>query len=210
MWFQYNFQCGSSTVWICSAVWCCYLSRLQSRYAWVTHKQADQTAALCWALNKPTNGRFEIFSLKPGYDEYSILDLYSGFLLLLVPYSENLLLDRVASNSKKATIFQLLDTDNNVFFLIKHFCKSAICVHLASWCLIFCEIVNISDHLCPPCWGFHERYQCLNFKTDSIAKIDSPIIMMMGAKNENQHQIIGLHTLLESTRKQRKFSLPYS
>ena len=145
MWFQYNFQCGSSTVWICSAVWCCYLSRLQSRYAWVTHKQADQTAALCWALNKPTNGRFEIFSLKPGSDEYSILDLYSGFLLLLIPYSENLLLDRVASSSKKAQIFQnilFLDTDNKVFwfisfFLVTHFCKSAICVHLASCCFHF-------------------------------------------------------------------------
>ena len=34
----------------------CYLSRSQSRYAWVTRKQADQTGALCWALNKPTNG----------------------------------------------------------------------------------------------------------------------------------------------------------
>ena len=76
--------------------------------------------------------------------------------------------------------------------------------------LIFCEIANISDHPCPPCWGFHERYQYLNFKTDSIAKINSPIIMMIGAKTENQHQIIGIHTLLEITRVQRKFSLPYS
>ena len=86
----------------------------------------------------------KVAHLPAGYDEYSLLNLYSGFFLLLVPYSENLLLDRVASNSKKATIFQLLDTDNNVFwcisfFLIKHFCKSAICVHLASWCLIFCQ-----------------------------------------------------------------------
>ena len=41
-----------------------------------------------------------------GYDEYSLLDLYSGFFLLLVLYSENLLLGRVASSSKKAQIFQ--------------------------------------------------------------------------------------------------------
>ena len=36
----------------------------------------------------------------PGYDEYSLLNLHSGFWLL-VPYSENLLLDRVASNSNE-------------------------------------------------------------------------------------------------------------
>ena len=59
---------------------------------------------------------------------------------LLVPYSENLLLDQVASSSKKAQIFQkiiILDSDNKVFwfinfFLVTHFCKSDICVHLAS------------------------------------------------------------------------------
>ena len=65
---------------------------------------------------------------------------------------------------------------------------------------IFCENANISDRLRPPCSEFHERDQCLNFKTESIAKIDSTIIMIMGAKNENQHQIIGLHTLLKITR----------
>ena len=120
----------------------------------------------------------------------------SGYLvLLLVPYSENLLLDRVASSSKKAQIFLnilFLDTDNKVFwfisfFLVTHFCKSAICVHLASCCFHFL-------------WGFHERYQCLNFKTDSMAKINSKMIMMTGAKNENQHQTNGFHTLLEITR----------
>ena len=126
-----------------------------------------------------------------GYDEYSLLNLYSGFFWLLVPYSENLLLDRVASNSKKALIFQnipFLDTDNKVFwfkgfFLVRHFCKSAICVHLASCGFHFQ-------------WGFHEQYQCLNFKTDSIAKINGTIMIMMGPKNENWHQTNGLHTLL--------------
>ena len=52
---------------------------------------------------------------------------------------------RVAISSKKAHIFQnilILDTDNKVFwfigfFLVKHFCKSAICVHLASCCFHF-------------------------------------------------------------------------
>ena len=126
-----------------------------------------------------------------GYDKYWLLDLYSGFFWPLVPYSENLLLDRVASSSKKAQIFQnilFLDTDNKVFgfisfFLVTHFCKSAICVHLASCCFHFL-------------WGFHERNQCLNFKTDSIAKINWTIMIMMGAKNENWHQTNGLHTLL--------------
>ena len=36
-----------------------------------------------------------------GNDEYSLLDLYSWFFWLLVPYSKNLLLNRVASNSNK-------------------------------------------------------------------------------------------------------------
>ena len=40
----------------CVVWWCCYLSGSQSRYARVTRKQADQTGALCWALNKPTSG----------------------------------------------------------------------------------------------------------------------------------------------------------
>ena len=154
-----------------------------------------------------------------GYDEYSLLDLYSGFFLLLVPYSENLLLDRVASSSKKAQIFQnilFFDTDEVFFFGSKAFSWSRIFASLlfvSTWqavVFIFCENANISDRPRPPCWGFHERYQCLNFKTDSIARIDSPIIMMMGAKMKNQHQIIGLHTLLEITRSQRNFTLPYS
>ena len=143
-----------------------------------------------------------------GYDEYSLLDLYSGFFWLLVPYSEILLLDRVASRSKKAQIFQnipFLDTDIKVFWFIS-FSWSRIFASLlfvSTWqgvVFIFCENANISDRPRPPCWGFHKRYQCLNFKTDLIAKINSPIIMMVGARNENRHQIIGLHTLLEITR----------
>ena len=34
-------------------------------------------------------------------DEYSLLDLYLGFFWLLILYSENLLLNRVVSNSNK-------------------------------------------------------------------------------------------------------------
>ena len=143
-----------------------------------------------------TNSRLQHSVLEAGYDEYSLLDLYSGFFLLLVPYSENLLLDRVASSSKKTQIFQnilFLDTDNKVFwfisfFLVKYLCKSAICVHLASCCFHFlweCQHFRTSPS---PMLRISQRYQCLNFKTDSIAKIDSPIIMMIGAKNENQHQ----------------------
>ena len=52
--------------------------------------------------------------------------------------------------------------------------------------------------------------QIFPFQTDYIAKINSPIIMMIGAKTENQHQKIGIYTLLEITRVQRNFSLPYS
>ena len=50
-----------------------------------------------------------------GYDEYSLLNLYSGFFWLLVPYSENSLLDRVASNSNKSSDGPLLDA-NNTFY----------------------------------------------------------------------------------------------
>ena len=75
-----------------------------------------------------------------GYDEYSLLDLYSGFFWLLVPYSENLLLDWIASNRKKSPIFQniqLLDTDNNIFWFYKLLLDQAFlyvyhCVHQAS------------------------------------------------------------------------------
>ena len=89
------------------------------------------------------------------------------------------------------------------FFLIKHFCKSYLCppVKLLFSFFIFCENATISDHPRPPYWGFHKRYQCLNFKTDSIAKINSPIITMIGAKTENHHQIIGIHTSGENLQK---------
>ena len=63
-----------------------------------------------------------VFSLKfmgsyeSGYDEYSLLDLYSGFFLLLVPYSENLLLGRVASNANKTSDVPKLDVDSKPFW----------------------------------------------------------------------------------------------
>ena len=51
-----------------------------------------------------------------GHDEYSLLDLYSGFFLLLVPYSENLLLGRVASNANKTSDVPKLDVDSKPFW----------------------------------------------------------------------------------------------
>ena len=116
---------------------------------------------------------------------------------------------RDRSNSKKALIFQniqLLDTDNICFgfisfFSIKYFASLPFVSTWQAVVFIFCENATISDHPRPPYWGFHKRYQCLNFKTDSIAKINSPIITMIGAKTENHHQIIGIHTSGENLQK---------
>ena len=55
-------------------------------------------------------------ALVAGHDEYSLLDLYSGFFLLLVPYSENLLLGRVASNANKTSDVPKLDVDSKPFW----------------------------------------------------------------------------------------------
>ena len=102
-----------------------------------------------------------------GYDEYSLLDLYSGFFWLLVLYSENLLLDRVASSSKKAQIFQniqFLDTDISFWFTgFSWSCIFASLLFVPTWqAVVFCENANISDRPCPPCWGFQERYIDIN------------------------------------------------
>ena len=95
---------------------------------------------------------------RSGYDEYSLLDLYSGFFLLLVPYSENLLLGRVASSSKKAQMFQnilFFDTDKK-FFGSSAFSWSRIFASLLfvstgqAVVFIFCENANISDRPRPP------------------------------------------------------------
>ena len=94
--------------------------------------------------------------------EYSLLDLYSGFFLLLVPYSENLLLGRVASSSKKAQMFQniqFFDTDKK-FFGSSAFSWSRIFASLLfvstgqAVVFIFCENANISNRPRPPCWGW--------------------------------------------------------
>ena len=47
-----------------------------------------------------------------GYDEYSLLYSTRDFFSLLVPYSEILLLGRVASNSNKSSNDENLDDEN--------------------------------------------------------------------------------------------------
>ena len=47
-----------------------------------------------------------------GYDEYSLLYSTRDFFSLLVPYSEILLLGRVASNGNKSSNVKKLDVDN--------------------------------------------------------------------------------------------------
>ena len=47
-----------------------------------------------------------------GYDEYSLLYSTREFFSLLVPYSEILLLGRVASNGNKSSNVSKLDVDN--------------------------------------------------------------------------------------------------
>ena len=48
----------------------------------------------------------------PGYDEYSLLYSTRDFFPLLVPYSEILLLGRVASNGNESINVSKLDVDN--------------------------------------------------------------------------------------------------
>ena len=135
-----------------------------------------------------------------GYDEYSLLDLYSGFFDYSYPtrkiyYSTE---QRVVAKRHRYSKIFYFSTQTKSFLVHKLFLGHAflqVCYLCPPGKLLFSFSVRMPTFQTVPVPHVKD-----NFQTDLIAKINSPIIMMMGARNENQHQIIGLHTLLEITR----------